>query len=518
VKSVDGAEVRQLTTHPGFDFDPAWSRDGRLIAFRRLDKGHSEIYMIPVAGGAERKLTETVRPPGVGVSLRDWKTGMSWSSDGRHLLAIDAGRNRPAYAIIDVSTITGEKRILTSPPPNFIDMIPVFSSDDRSFAFVRARTTNPSLTSIYIQSLDAAMNPKGEARVLHDVGSSTMGLAWTPSRKFLVFAARSQCWSVPVVGGNARPLGGVCQSPSSLTVAPKENRLAYTRVPNPDENIYRLPLPVPGGRGNPAKLFVSSPEADYSAEFSPDGKKVALVSARSKYLEIWVCSATGSDCRQITSARGPEVGSPKWSPDGHRIAFDFDQNGHIEIYTVNADGGEMQRLTTAQSNQARPNWSADGRWIYFGSNQQDDWQIWKMPSKGGIASRITRHGGFEAAESSDGQFVYYNKRRLPGIWRVPAGGGEEVRTTDIGDEGQWTLVPDGIFLLTREPARGFVLEHYSFATRRISEVVRFPSSVISLIYNELEPSLSISPDRHSVLFAQMDHADTEIMLVEGFRE
>jgi len=91
-------------------------------------------------------------------------------------------------------------------------------------------------------------------------------------------------------------------------------------------------------------------------------------------------------------------------------------------------------------------------------------------------------------------------------------------TIEIGEEGQWALTPDGIYLLTRKPGLGFVLQRYSFGTHLISELVTIPSNVIGLVYDELEPSLSISPDRHSILFAQMDHADTEIILVEGFRE
>ena len=62
------------------------------------------------------------------------------------------------------------------------------------------------------------------------------------------------------------------------------------------------------------------------------------------------------------------------------------------------------------------------------------------------------------------------------------------------------------------------MQYYSFAARRLAELVKIPGNVVSMVYNEAEPSLSVSPDRYSVLFAQMDHADTEIMLVEGFRE
>ena len=97
-------------------------------------------------------------------------------------------------------------------------------------------------------------------------------------------------------------------------------------------------------------------------------------------------------------------------------------------------------------------------------------------------------------------------------------GGEESRISDKGEEGQWRLVDDGIYLLSRRPPRGFVLEFFAFATHRHRELVVIPASVMNLAYNVSEPSVSISPDRHKMLFAQMDHADTDIIIVEGFRQ
>ena len=41
---------------------------------------------------------------------------------------------------------------------------------------------------------------------------------------------------------------GLCEIPTSLSVAAKAGMLAYTREPNSEENIYLLPLPVPDGR------------------------------------------------------------------------------------------------------------------------------------------------------------------------------------------------------------------------------------------------------------------------------
>ena len=62
LKLVGPGEPHRLTTDPAADFSPAWSPDGRQIAFlRRLDAGDVErcgIYLIPALGGAERRLAE----------------------------------------------------------------------------------------------------------------------------------------------------------------------------------------------------------------------------------------------------------------------------------------------------------------------------------------------------------------------------------------------------------------------------------------------------------------------------
>ncbi len=57
--NADGTELKQLTTTPGSDFDPAWAPDGKRIAFSSMRDGRKEIYVLTIESGAVTRLTTT---------------------------------------------------------------------------------------------------------------------------------------------------------------------------------------------------------------------------------------------------------------------------------------------------------------------------------------------------------------------------------------------------------------------------------------------------------------------------
>lgn len=58
VMDADGSNVRNISRHPGEDFDPKWSADGRSIVFASLRSGTSHLYEADLVNGSVKQLSQ----------------------------------------------------------------------------------------------------------------------------------------------------------------------------------------------------------------------------------------------------------------------------------------------------------------------------------------------------------------------------------------------------------------------------------------------------------------------------
>ena len=129
--------------------------------------------------------------------------------------------------------------------------------------------------------------------------------------------------------------------------------------------------------------------------------------------------------------------------------------------------------------------------------------------------QVTQHGGVAASESSDGKFIYYAKFSDPGIWRMPVEGGEESLVLDQlepGFWGNWAMLDQGIYFVSLDAKRNPTIKFFNIATGRVTQV----AAPKKLPYPG-NPGLAVSPDGRWLLYAQVDQAISDIMLVENFR-
>ena len=512
VKLIDAGTPLRLTTDPGIDLSPAWSPDGRYIAFSRYSEREKGIFIIPALGGTERKLYSP-----------DWGFNafgqVVWSPDGRFLAYQD--RSSPARLGIWLLSVEKlERRQLTWPPAQSLDdMVPAFSPDGRTLAFIRV--SSGGVSDIYLVPVGG-----GEPSRLTLDNLYIDGLAWIADGREIVFhvgrGGDYGLWRISVTGGTPERLAVGGDSDFSPPLSPQGNRLAVSRQRNRlayvqsalDTNIWRIEIPKSKGRRNPPIKLIASTNLDQGPQYSPDGKRIVFESTRSGSCEVWVCDSNGTNLDQLTSY-GRVTGTPRWSPDGRHIAFDSRTETNFDIYVMSAEGGSPRRLTTETSDDNVPSWSRDGRWIYFASNRTGEYQVWKVPAEGGELVQVTKRGGFVAFESPDGKTIYYGKYVSPGLWMVAVEGGAEAQVLDqpeSGYWGYWAVVEGGIYFVNAEVTRHPTIEFLSFATGRVSKIATMEKEAVPA-----SPGFAISPDERWILYPQVDQSGGDIILVENFR-
>ncbi len=499
----------RLTTDAAPDRCPVWSPDGRWIAFVRSSATPS-IMLMPALGGPERSLAETIPDP-FGLTC-----GIDWSPDGRYIAFPAASPPEAPSQLVLLSPDTGERRLMSSSRSSALgDVMPRFSPDGKTLAFLRQRSRDHYGVGV-VPLVDGQ-----PARIVSPDPADVSSLAWMPDSREVLFTAAYEgtvrIWRMPVDGRTAPApaLGVGATRPVDVAISRQGGYLAYAQSVR-DRNIWRQELDGLRPAGAPVRVIAST-WLDAAPEFSPDGKHIAFASNRAGAIEIWVSGADGLNPVQLTHMNAPETGSPSWSPDGRKIAFDSDLEGQGEIYTVNADGGPVTRITKHPASDAVPTWSRDGRWIYFTSDRTGQRQIWKIPAEGGVAAQVTRHGGINAMESADGRTIYYAKDLdARGVWKLPVQGGEETPVLNSPGPRRWgqlKVTDAGIYFVdvVNEQPRCAICFH-DFATRRTTQIA---------LLDKWAPAgtkgLSLSPDGRSVLYEQVDATGVDLMLIENFR-
>ena len=142
VKSVRSGEPQRLTTNPARDDAPAWSPDGRSIAFMRSISGGTteDLMVIPATGGDERRLTTMSVPDALKRSVR----GLAWTPDGRWLAVGGQPSENDSPGIWLIAVDSQERRSLTNAPSDARDELPAFSPDGNRLAFIRRSPLQPA--------------------------------------------------------------------------------------------------------------------------------------------------------------------------------------------------------------------------------------------------------------------------------------------------------------------------------------------------------------------------------------
>ena len=223
VMDKEGKNLRQLTDHPGDDHYPAWSPDGKQIAFvSNRDGGKaSAIYVMDTEGNNLRRLTNDAK--------LTWVDSPDWSPDGKQIvftsIVIDKGAKGKSSEIYVINVDGKNPRQMTKDPKLTWTESPKWSPDGRQFVF-----TGKAGNEIYL------INVNGEnlRQLTNNLGGNSEPV-WSPEGRQIIFSSeRTGNYEIYMMDSNGENLRNLTNhpapdyqpswfTPSTLSVSPTDN-------------------------------------------------------------------------------------------------------------------------------------------------------------------------------------------------------------------------------------------------------------------------------------------------------
>ena len=343
--------------------EPAVSPDGRWVAFTVMsidlesNARPRQIYIVPATGGLPMSLTSSGR-----------NERPKWSPDSKRIAFIsDRGGSSQIWTMDPDGSNARQVTNLSTEASGEI-----WSPDGKTMVFT---------SDVYPECTDDACNQRRAdaekaSKVKAHIYTHLLYRHWTEWQG----ARRRHIFVVPAEGGTARDLtpgihfdvppfslGG----PDDYAISPDGKEVSYAA--NLDEEqafstnseIYTVPI-----EGGEAKKISTSPGADNSPQYSPDGKYLAWrMQVRAGYeSDRWrlVTYERAADrLTVLTETLDRPVTGFTWHPDSTRLAFTIEDRGRQVAQLIPAAGGGMRLLTQGAAHVDDLQFTADGKILIY---------------------------------------------------------------------------------------------------------------------------------------------------------
>jgi Tol biopolymer transport system component/imidazolonepropionase-like amidohydrolase len=372
---------------------PAWSPDGKWIAFFAYRDGGYDIWAVAPDGSHQHKLTWG------GFDDRE----PVWSHDGTRL-AFSSDRGNPLgsdYNVWMLDVRSGELKQLTKNPAD--DYMPTWSPDDKEIAFASSRDDQQALWAVNVAD-------GSERRLVAPLAGVRLDApSWGPGGEVVYHASR---------GGGRGAAAATGPETSSYQVNGKtitggENVFAFRASWASKDTFYyvsdgkirtkRVDADTSTNVEFSATLQVTRAAENYTRRrrdftsttprqtlgivrpvLSPDGKQIAFAALG----DIYVMPVGGKPVN-LTKDDALDI-DPAWSPDGSKLAYSSDKDSeHLQLWIRDIASGQSRRVTDLTTQPQGAAWSPDGTRIAF-FNVDGMWRVAEMSVLDVASGKVTK--------------------------------------------------------------------------------------------------------------------------------
>jgi Tol biopolymer transport system component/DNA-binding winged helix-turn-helix (wHTH) protein len=302
--SLDTLEVHPLTSPPRGtlgDTTPAFSPDGKSLAFVRDTLDVREIYVLPLPGGSPTQIT---------FDHADIQ-GITWTPESDKLIFASSRQGQTSLWRISASGGTPQR-------------LPIAGAG---------------------WAMRPALNRKGNRLAYTSVtySSSLWRASLTPDHKVI----RPLEIFITSTGLEEGPQ----YSPDGKHIVFQSTRTGYHEIWRADAD-----------GSNPIQLTHFAKNLTGTPRWSPDSRWISFDSRPAGHSEVFVINAEGGQPRQVTQGES-ENGVASWSTDGKWLYFASNRGGTWEVWKITPEGTSATQITHHGGFTTLP--SFDGKFLYY---------------------------------------------------------------------------------------------------------------------------------------------------------
>jgi eukaryotic-like serine/threonine-protein kinase len=401
----------RLTSDSGLTTDPAFSSDGKLVAYAsdRSGAGNLDIWRQQLATGEAVRLTSdpadesepTFSPDGNRIAFRSERDGggiyIVSAFGGEPRLVARHGRRprfspdgaRIAYWVRIGAWYVGEVFIVSaaggSPArfqPEFASALnPVWSADGRKLLFNGARDAKDLPADVFDWWVAPSHNgpavQTGALDILRRQGitegrqffSSLIAPAdWSGDEVFFSGGSNqsTNLWRISLSQETGRADGSAQKLTAGTSIEAKPSvlpggRVAFASLINA-VNVWSLPIAANNGKVAGGSQQVTSSAFDARTSVSADGKKLVFTSMRLGTPDVWMKDLESGKETALTASPAREE-EAEITADGTRISYVVIEGSRGVVYQIPTSGGPPEKIC---DDCGRPwDWSPDGSKLLY---------------------------------------------------------------------------------------------------------------------------------------------------------